>query len=51
MRVLRTARRHQTLDAEIAELDTQISLPVKQAAPTLLELFGVGPEIASQLLA
>lgn len=35
--VLRTARRHQALDA-------QISPPVKQAAPTLLELYGVGPE-------
>lgn len=42
--VLRTARRHQALDA-------QISPPVKQAAPTLLELYGVGPETAGQLLA
>ncbi|XXC90317.1 IS110 family transposase [Streptomyces sp. A5-4] len=42
--VLRTARRHQALDA-------QIGPPVKQAAPTLLELFGVGPETAGQLLA
>lgn len=32
-------------------MDTQIGLPVKQAAPTLLDLFGVGPETADQLLA
>ncbi|MEU5525255.1 IS110 family transposase [Streptomyces sp. NPDC047860] len=47
----RLARRHQALDAEIAELDTEIGPLVKQAAPTLLELFGVGPETAGQLLA
>nr|WP_246113671.1 IS110 family transposase [Streptomyces montanus] len=41
--MLWTARRHQALDAEIGPL-------VKQAAPTLLELFGVSPETAGQLL-
>ncbi len=40
----RLARRHQALDAEIGPL-------VQQAAPALLELFGVGPETAGQLLA
>ncbi|MEU9182770.1 IS110 family transposase [Streptomyces sp. NPDC048550] len=47
----RLARRHQTLDAEIAELDSEIGPLVRQAAPALLELFGVGPETAGQLLA
>jgi transposase len=47
----RLARRHQALDAEIAELDAEIGPLVKQAAPALLELFGVGPETAGQLLA
>lgn len=47
----RLARRHQALDTEIAELDTEIGPLVKQAAPALLELFGVGPETAGQLLA
>ncbi|MEW2557192.1 IS110 family transposase, partial [Streptomyces zhihengii] len=47
----RLARRHQALDEEITELDTEISPLVKQAAPKLLELFGVGPETAGQLLA
>ncbi|GAA1064293.1 hypothetical protein GCM10009574_019060 [Streptomyces asiaticus] len=47
----RLARRHQALDEEIAELDAEISPLVKQAAPQLLELFGVGPETAGQLLA
>lgn len=44
VRVLRTARRHQALDAEIGP-------PVKQAAPALPELYGVGPETVGQLLA
>lgn len=47
----RLARRHQALDAEITELDAEIGPLVKQAAPALLELFGVGPETAGQLLA
>ncbi|WP_157856042.1 hypothetical protein [Streptomyces aureocirculatus] len=29
-------------------VDAQIGLPVKQAAPTLLELFSVGPETVGQ---
>jgi transposase len=47
----RLARRHQALDAEITELDAEIGPLVKQAAPALLELFGVGSETAGQLLA
>lgn len=47
----RLARRLQALDAEITELDAEIGPLVKQAAPQLLELFGVGPETAGQLLA
>ncbi|MFE6869430.1 IS110 family transposase [Kitasatospora sp. NPDC057692] len=45
----RLARRHQSLDEEIAELDTEIGPLVRQAAPELLALFGVGPETAGQL--
>ena len=47
----RLARRHQALDEEITELDTEIGPLVRQAAPELLALFGVGPETAGQLLA
>jgi transposase len=47
----RLARRHQALDSEITELDSEIGPLMKQAAPALLELFGVGPETAGQLLA
>ncbi|MGV9271670.1 IS110 family transposase, partial [Kitasatospora sp. NPDC003701] len=47
----RLARRHQALDVEITELDAEIGPLVKQAAPELLALFGVGPETAGQLLA
>lgn len=47
----RLARHHQALDEEITELDAEIGPLVKQAAPALLELFGVGPETAGQLLA
>lgn len=47
----RLARRHQAMDIEIAELDAEIGPLVKQAAPQLLDLFGVGPETAGQLLA
>jgi transposase len=46
----RLARRHQLLDEEITELDAQITPLVRQAAPDLLALFGVGPETAGQLL-
>nr|WP_240676872.1 transposase [Actinacidiphila soli] len=47
----RLARRHQAMDSEIAELDAELGPLVQQAAPALLELFGVGPETAGQLLA
>ncbi|MCX4755162.1 IS110 family transposase [Kitasatospora purpeofusca] len=47
----RPARRHQALDDETTELDTQIGPLVRQAAPELLALFGVGPETAGRLLA
>ncbi|MFC4566112.1 IS110 family transposase [Nocardiopsis mangrovi] len=47
----RIAHRHQALDAEIAELDSEIGPLVERAAPALLELFGVGSETAGQLLA
>ena len=47
----RLARRHQRLDEEITGLDAEIGPLVKQAAPQLLELFGVGAETAGQLLA
>lgn len=47
----RLARRHQVLDEEITELDAEIGPLVRQAAPELLTLFGVGPETAGQLLA
>ncbi|SDS58943.1 Transposase [Streptomyces sp. TLI_053] len=47
----RLARRHQALDDEIAELDAEIGPLLKEAAPELLALFGVGPETAGQLLA
>jgi transposase len=46
----RLARRHQSMDTEITELDAEIGPRVTQAAPALLELFGVGPETAGQLL-
>lgn len=46
----RLARRHQAMDAEITELDAQIGPLIAQAAPALLEVFGVGPETAGQLL-
>lgn len=46
----RLARRHQQLDAEIADLDAETAPLVAQAAPDLLEVFGVGPDTAGQLL-
>ena len=45
------ARRHQNLDREITELDTQILPLVRHANPTLLAIYGLGPETAGQLLA
>ncbi|WP_067651173.1 transposase [Nocardia harenae] len=47
----RPARRHLGMDTEITELDTQIGPLVRQAAPALLDMFGVGAETAGQLLA
>jgi transposase len=47
----RLARRHQVLDTEITELDAQIEPLVRAAAPELLNVHGVGPETAGQLLA
>jgi transposase len=44
------ARRIQALDVELAELDARIGPLVAAAAPNLLELFGVGPDIAATLL-
>jgi hypothetical protein len=48
MRVL--ARRHEALDAEVAELDTHIKALTKTAAPRLLAERGVRPETAARLL-
>jgi transposase len=45
------ARRYQQLSQEIAELDAELHPLVQAAAPALLELPGVGPEVAGQLLA
>ena len=47
----RLARRYQQLSQEIAELDAELQPLVRAAAPALLELPGVGPEVAGQLLA
>ncbi len=47
----RLARRHQYLSEEIAEADAQLRTLVTEAAPRLLALRGVGPEVAGQLLA
>lgn len=44
------ARRHKALSAEITELDAYIKQLVLEVNPELLEQFGVGVEIASQLL-
>lgn len=44
------ARRIQYLDAEIGDLKKQIQAAVKQAAPQLLELPGIGPDSAATLL-
>jgi len=47
----RLARRYQTLDTEITELDAEIAPLVQACAPELLAIHGVGPETAAQLLA
>jgi transposase len=44
------ARRWLELDAEIAELDTLISEIVRETAPNLLAVNGVGPDVAGALL-
>jgi transposase len=44
------ARRWLTLDAEVKSLDRQIKALVERTAPRLVELFGVGVEIAGQFL-
>jgi transposase len=46
----RLARRHQQLSTEIAEHDVDLAALTKTAAPGLLSLLGVGPEVAGQLL-
>jgi transposase len=44
------ARRHQVLDAEISDLDADLEPLIHQAAPALIQLFGVGPDSAGALL-
>ena len=44
------ARRWKTLDAEIKTLNQQIAVLVQLAAPDLVDLFGVGVELAGQFL-
>jgi transposase len=44
------ARRYQALDAEITALDSELDQLTATAAPGLLALFGVGPDVASALL-
>jgi transposase len=44
------ARRIRALDAEIRELDDDLEPLVAETAPTLLGLFGVGTDVAGQLL-
>ncbi|WP_033344628.1 IS110 family RNA-guided transposase [Catenuloplanes japonicus] len=44
------ARRHQQLSAEIAELDELITPLVTAINPRLIAAFGVGPDVAAQLL-
>ncbi|MGI5255510.1 transposase [Actinacidiphila glaucinigra] len=52
VRALRsTARRIQSLQAEAKDLEKEILILVRQAAPELLELLGVGPITAAQILA
>jgi transposase len=44
------ARRWKALDTEITALNKQIDVVVRAAAPDLVELFGVGIELAGQFL-
>jgi transposase len=44
------ARRYQALDAEITTLDSELDRLTAKAAPRLLALFGVGPDVAGALL-
>jgi transposase len=46
----RLARRHAALTEEISDLDTLLQPLVEQANPRLLQVHGVGPEVAAQLL-
>jgi len=46
----RLARRHQYLREEIGEADAELLALVTAAAPRLIALPGVGPEVAGQLL-
>jgi transposase len=46
----RLARRHAALTEEISDLDTLLQPLVEQANPRLLQIHGVGPEVAAQLL-
>jgi len=46
----RIARRHEHLSLEIAEADDELRELTADAAPRLLQLHGVGPEVAAQLL-
>lgn len=46
----RLARRCRMLAEEIAEADAELKELVTQTAPRLIEQFGVGPEVAAQLL-
>ena len=44
------AGRHEALEAEIKILDPELLRLTAEAAPALVELFGVGPEVAGTLL-
>jgi transposase len=46
----RLARRHQQLSKEITEADRELHQLVRDVAPALLDLPGVGPEVAGQVL-
>ena len=46
----RIARRHQALSAEVAELDVALEALTEAAAPELVAVYGVGVEVAGQLL-